>query len=168
MNTLLTTLCLTFAVLLGSVGVSSAGLFGPSDYDECVLDRMQGVKSDLAASVIIAACSSKFSHKEKRSPSPPKEKKPEYKSELDRNGLPVCRVHVVGNKLVFSPKGFVYPTPHTIWEFGEVGFQNWEVVLPDGASQKEVEKNVMSRSFEAYNVCRRYHSCKGGNIYACD
>jgi hypothetical protein len=168
MKNLTATLCLTIAVLLGSVGVSSAGLFGPSNYDECVLDRMQGVQSDLAARVIIAACSSKFSHKEKRSPSPPKEKKPEYKPELDRNGLPVCRVHVVGDKLVFSPKEFVYPTPHTIWTFGGVGYQDWEAVLPNGASQKEVEKNVRSRSFEAYSVCRRYHWCKGGNIYACD
>jgi hypothetical protein len=90
MKNLTATICLTIAVLVGSAGVSSAGLFGPSNYDECVLDRMQGVKSDLAARVIIAACSNKFSSKKNRSPSPPKETK--YKPELDKYGREVCRV----------------------------------------------------------------------------
>ncbi len=56
--------CSIFLVL-ASVGASQAGWFGPSNVRECVLDRMQGVKSDVAASAIIAACAAEFREKPK-------------------------------------------------------------------------------------------------------
>ena len=37
-----------------------AGLFGPSDYDECIIDAMQGVTSDNAANYISHSCEKKF------------------------------------------------------------------------------------------------------------
>jgi len=40
--------------------IALAGLFGPSNMDECVLEGMKGVKSDAAAGAIYRACKSKF------------------------------------------------------------------------------------------------------------
>ena len=39
---------------------SSAGLFGPSDYDECILESMKGVTSDHAARLVAHSCRQKF------------------------------------------------------------------------------------------------------------
>lgn len=52
-----------FLVLLVCPGVSFAGWFGPSNYDECVLESMKGVTSDLAARAIISSCRDKFPEK---------------------------------------------------------------------------------------------------------
>jgi hypothetical protein len=41
-------------------GEASAGIFGPSNFDECVLDAMKGVTSDVAARAIYASCRNKF------------------------------------------------------------------------------------------------------------
>lgn len=40
--------------------VALAGLFGPSNYDECILENMRGVGSDIAARVVARACRSQF------------------------------------------------------------------------------------------------------------
>ena len=50
---------LGFAMMLVS-GVTIAGWFGPSTYDECILDGMKGVASNTAAVAIAQACRSKF------------------------------------------------------------------------------------------------------------
>jgi len=39
---------------------ASAGWFGPSNYDECILDSMKGVTNNAAAGLIEAACRKKF------------------------------------------------------------------------------------------------------------
>lgn len=49
-----------------------AGLFGPSDYDECILESMKGVKSDLAARAIIRSCREKFPKQSHKGTSLPK------------------------------------------------------------------------------------------------
>lgn len=43
--------------------ISYAGLFGPSNYDECILDSMKGVTNDKAAISIRNACWNKFPSK---------------------------------------------------------------------------------------------------------
>ncbi|CAM2178460.1 hypothetical protein BO443_20722 [Burkholderia orbicola] len=50
------------ATLLGTLFTPTAwaGLFGPSNWEECVLDRMPGVQNDYAAAVIITRCSDEF------------------------------------------------------------------------------------------------------------
>lgn len=40
--------------------VGNAGFFGPSDYNECILESMKGVTSDLAAAAIRRSCRDKF------------------------------------------------------------------------------------------------------------
>lgn len=40
--------------------VSFAGWFGPSDYDECIIDGMKNVTSDVAARLIRQSCAKKF------------------------------------------------------------------------------------------------------------
>lgn len=40
--------------------VSSAGLFGPSDYEECILENMKGVSGETAASLVANSCRTKF------------------------------------------------------------------------------------------------------------
>ena len=43
--------------------VALAGLFGPSNYDECILENMKGVGDKYAAGAIMRACRSKFPEK---------------------------------------------------------------------------------------------------------
>ncbi|MGE4441914.1 MAG: hypothetical protein AB7D27_10565 [Desulfomicrobium sp.] len=42
------------------VNESYAGWFGPSNYDECILDNMKNVDSDAAARLVAQACRKKF------------------------------------------------------------------------------------------------------------
>lgn len=52
-----------FFIALFYPAVASAGWFGPSNYDECVLESMKGVTSDVAARVIVRSCREKFPEK---------------------------------------------------------------------------------------------------------
>lgn len=47
-------------VLLVVPTLAEAGLFGPSNYNECILDKMKGVNDDLAAALIARACAEEF------------------------------------------------------------------------------------------------------------
>ncbi|MFH1025685.1 MAG: hypothetical protein V1764_03310 [Nitrospirota bacterium] len=49
-----------FMVFISWPSISSAGLFGPSNYDECIVESMKGVTSDVAARAIIQSCQKKF------------------------------------------------------------------------------------------------------------
>lgn len=40
--------------------VALAGLFGPSTYDECILENMKGVGSNAAAIAVASACRNQF------------------------------------------------------------------------------------------------------------
>lgn len=42
------------------IGNSFAGWFGPSNYEECILEKMKDAKSNYAAAAIAGACSKKF------------------------------------------------------------------------------------------------------------
>ena len=58
---------LSAATLLGSLVLNSvssnAGWFGPSDFDECILESMKGVTSDRAARIISRSCWRKYPKK---------------------------------------------------------------------------------------------------------
>lgn len=50
-----------YILLFGCLVESSqAGIFGPSNYDECVLDSMKGVTSNSAAVLIARSCRQKY------------------------------------------------------------------------------------------------------------
>ena len=51
---------LAIVIYLASFGTAEAGLFGPDNYDECILKGMRGVVSDVAARAIQDACRNKF------------------------------------------------------------------------------------------------------------
>lgn len=55
------TTCLFIALLCPAVAI--AGWFGQSNYDECVLESMKGVTSDVAAGAIMRSCRDKFPEK---------------------------------------------------------------------------------------------------------
>jgi len=57
-----------FLLLIGYAETSSAQLFGPRNYDECIIEGMQGVTSDVAANAVQLACYSKFSISEPNKP----------------------------------------------------------------------------------------------------
>ena len=61
--------------LIGFVIPAAAfgGLFGPSNYEECILEGMKGVASDQAARAVMAACRKKFPE-----PPGPKYEPPRY------------------------------------------------------------------------------------------
>jgi hypothetical protein len=48
---------LQFILITSSV---EAGLFSPSTFEECVLDNMKGVSSDVAAGIVYNTCREKF------------------------------------------------------------------------------------------------------------
>jgi len=50
---------LLLTIVAGST-VALAGLFGPNNFEECILDSMKGVTSDQAANAITYACRKKF------------------------------------------------------------------------------------------------------------
>ena len=47
--------------------MDGAGLFGPSNYGECILESMKGVSSDRAAAMVAIACRKEFPTKKKKS-----------------------------------------------------------------------------------------------------
>ena len=58
MNKILTTIILLLSVL---PSVGTAQIFGPSNYEDCIIEGMQGVASDVAAVAVRSACREKFS-----------------------------------------------------------------------------------------------------------
>jgi hypothetical protein len=59
------------AVFLVLSASANAGIFGPSSFEECILDQMKGIKSDSAADAVTYACRIKFPPKETSSYTPP-------------------------------------------------------------------------------------------------
>lgn len=62
---------LTIVLIFFSPITTSSGVFGPSNYWECILDRMPGVKNDSVAIEVIRKCRKKFPNSlevEKKSP----------------------------------------------------------------------------------------------------
>ncbi len=52
---------LVFIILLScSPGFSAAAFFDPKNYDECILENMKGVTSDVAARIVANSCQQKF------------------------------------------------------------------------------------------------------------
>lgn len=46
--------------LLFAPALAQAGIFGPSNYNECILDKINGSTSNLAAALIAQACAREF------------------------------------------------------------------------------------------------------------
>jgi hypothetical protein len=59
-NAILRVLILVVMISGSTLNVVCAGLFGSSNYDECILDNIKSVKSDHAVKLVVAACRSKF------------------------------------------------------------------------------------------------------------
>jgi TPR repeat protein len=51
---------LLLLVALSAAVPVSAQIFGPSNYEDCIIEGMQGVQSDLAAQAVMMACRQKF------------------------------------------------------------------------------------------------------------
>ena len=60
-------LILTFLFLFS--GSSSAGIFSPDDYYECIFKNMRDVENDLAATLTFSSCWKKFPGELKKGPS---------------------------------------------------------------------------------------------------
>ena len=63
MKRLVISICLA---LLTTTNAYSWSLFGPKNYEDCVIDGMKGVTSDVAAKEIKQACRKKFPIKERK------------------------------------------------------------------------------------------------------
>ena len=57
---------LVLLLLMVSTNVFAWSLFGPTNFDECLLENMKGVTSDQAAEAIEYACEVKFNTQEKQ------------------------------------------------------------------------------------------------------
>ena len=56
-------LLITTLLFLSSVSLSHAGLFGPSNYEECVLENVKTAQTDRAVSAVMLMCQEKFPEK---------------------------------------------------------------------------------------------------------
>lgn len=63
-----TAFCLFVLVALLFPNVGQTGLFGPSNYDECITKTMKGVSSDVAARAIMESCRNQFPEQEDVAP----------------------------------------------------------------------------------------------------
>ena len=52
-----------FLLFLVSTNIFAFSLFGPKNYDECILENMKGVSSDIAARLVDNSCDEKFKEK---------------------------------------------------------------------------------------------------------
>jgi len=50
-------------LLMDSTNVLAWNMFGPSDYDECILENMKGVDSEAGANLVNKSCRNKFKNK---------------------------------------------------------------------------------------------------------
>jgi hypothetical protein len=58
-------------------GTAGAGWFGPSNYDECILEHLKGVSSDMGARMVAASCAKQFPPKKVvETAAPPKDTRP--------------------------------------------------------------------------------------------
>ena len=60
MNRYTTTVVTVVAALSLLPVVAVAGMLGPQNYDDCILENMKGVGSNLAAAQVAASCARKF------------------------------------------------------------------------------------------------------------
>ena len=56
-------LLITTLLFLSSVSLSHAGLFGPSNYEECVLENVKTAQTKESVQVVIMTCLDKFPQK---------------------------------------------------------------------------------------------------------
>src|SRR3989344_9259022 len=61
-------IALTSFLVLAAPLPTMAGWFGPSNYDECILESMKGVTSDKAALLIARSCRQKFPNEPAKKP----------------------------------------------------------------------------------------------------
>ena len=59
-NLITTSVLLVCALFVANMPQAKADLFGPDSYDECILESMKGVTSDVAARIIMLSCRNKF------------------------------------------------------------------------------------------------------------
>ncbi|MCX7083196.1 MAG: hypothetical protein NT008_07535 [Methylococcales bacterium] len=52
-----------FLLFIVSTNIFAFSLFGPKNYDECILENMKGVSSDIAARLVDNSCDEKFKEK---------------------------------------------------------------------------------------------------------
>jgi hypothetical protein len=51
---------ISLLLIAGTSCVEAAALFGPNNYEDCILEGMKGVNNDLAAKAVVMACARKF------------------------------------------------------------------------------------------------------------
>lgn len=86
------TVAVTFACLSG---LTQAGLFGPSNYDDCVLEGVKNAKTDAAVNAVRSACYNKF---------PPPPELPKLKA--GKNVTLSCKVmHASGRYIDVAVRG---------------------------------------------------------------
>ena len=86
------TVALTFACLSGH---TQAALFGPSNYDDCVLEGVKNAKTDAAVNAVMMSCYNKF---------PPPLELPKLKA--GKNVTLSCKVkHVSGSYFKYVVRG---------------------------------------------------------------
>lgn len=103
---------LIIAILIYSASANIfAGIFSPSNYDDCILDGIKTAKTDLAIGAVYRACRSKF---------------PEDKSSIPKNGI--CKIYWDGWKLVVGSKYKV--SGYTTYDMDKDNIYKFQISIP--------------------------------------
>jgi len=126
-----------------------AGWFGPSNYDECILDGMKGVTSDLAARAVAGACARKFRSKSKTETTPTNKREiPPVL--LDKYGRKLCRVVKEGGRWVYAEKSYA-DSGMDIYKLSNDKGDYFEIISP-----REPNNVTKWEGIRILGVCRDY------------
>jgi hypothetical protein len=108
---------------------SYAGLFGPSTYDDCILDGVKSAKTDLAVRAVYQACRSKF-------------------PEFDSGNVKDCSV-------VWSGKQFIKGSPENIFNYQQVGISDTTIAVffPKGLDKEGIEQIMKGKIQDVKKLC---------------
>jgi hypothetical protein len=118
-----------FILFLICTSVSSnAGIFGPSNYEECLLENLKNVSNSDAVNAITAACALKFQNKSTNNES------------RKTSGINICKLYWDGWKLVNGEKP---NNSYVTYQHSYQGAANLNISLPkDMAKFLEVDSDV--------------------------
>jgi len=126
---------------------SSGGLFGPSTFEECLLDNMKNAKTNDAVAAVTSACSMKFQNKEKKN-------KP--------SSVQICKIYWDGWKFVQGdkPNAEYMTLEHTF-----LGAKALELSLPKTMGKYlEVEKETKSDELDFKSKYGKFFNDNYGQI----
>lgn len=130
---------------------ANASLFGPKNFEDCILDGMKGVNNDTAANAVIYSCRQKFPNTSNTSP-----------MEINNIGQRVCRIYWIGTGFIKDRKekrkGFIQYS--IVYESTQIKYlasiperMEAELEKGDGGINKQLLKLLENNMFSIRDAC---------------